>query len=159
MTIPGKGGRPRKWRSDADRQRAWRARQSGLGEPPTVAEALDEGDELARVWEIVRDLGEHLDQAKVTIADLQRERDQLRREYEREWRRCGWLESRIKVVEAERDRLEVDLGELAAEMAKSRPECVGAEPASDPRLATHVQAPLSRARRRQLERAQRRRRT
>lgn len=29
VTVPGKGGRPRKWRSDADRVRAYRARQAG----------------------------------------------------------------------------------------------------------------------------------
>ena len=36
MTVPGKGGRPRKWRSDADRVRAFRARERGDDEPPTI---------------------------------------------------------------------------------------------------------------------------
>lgn len=47
MTITGKGGRPRKWRSDADRSRAYRARQRGDDEPATIEQALDDGDELA----------------------------------------------------------------------------------------------------------------
>lgn len=47
MTVPGKGGRPRKWASDRDRQRAWRARQQGQPEPTQYREALDDGDLLA----------------------------------------------------------------------------------------------------------------
>jgi hypothetical protein len=54
MTVSGKGGRPRKWRSDADRQRAFRARQKGEAEPPTLARALDDGDELAVALERIR---------------------------------------------------------------------------------------------------------
>jgi hypothetical protein len=49
VTVPGKGGRPRKWRSDTDRQRAWRARADGRAEPPTLDQALNDGDELAWV--------------------------------------------------------------------------------------------------------------
>jgi hypothetical protein len=93
MTVPGKGGRPRKWRSDADRVRAYRARQTGVDEPPTLIEAFDDGDELARVWAKVRDLGEQLDQANATVKQLRRERDQVRRELEREQHRWGWIES------------------------------------------------------------------
>jgi hypothetical protein len=48
VTIPGKGGRPRKWRSDVDRSRAYRARQRGEAEPSTVEHALVDGDDLAR---------------------------------------------------------------------------------------------------------------
>src|SRR5262249_23470440 len=50
VTVPGRGGRPRKWRSDADRVRAYRARQRGAPEPPVLVVALDEGDELAAPW-------------------------------------------------------------------------------------------------------------
>ncbi len=49
MTIPGKGGRPRKWRSDADRSRAYRARQRGEAGPLPLEQALAEGDDLARL--------------------------------------------------------------------------------------------------------------
>ena len=66
MTVPGKGGRPRKWRSDADRVRAHRARQRGEDEPPTVERALVAGDEAAVAWERVRELG-------VTIEDQRSE--------------------------------------------------------------------------------------
>ncbi len=80
MTVPGKGGRPRKWRSDADRVRAYRARQTGIDEPPVLAQALDDGDESARVWATVHDLGEQLATANTTIKQVRRESDQTRRE-------------------------------------------------------------------------------
>lgn len=73
MTVPGKGGRPRKWRSDADRQRAVRARANGGEGPPTLLQALDDGDELARAWEMIRDLGEQLQAAKERADRLQAE--------------------------------------------------------------------------------------
>jgi hypothetical protein len=56
MTVPGKGGRPRKWRSDADRVRAFRARHRGEEEPATFEEALVDGDDLARAVERSRQL-------------------------------------------------------------------------------------------------------
>ena len=87
MTVPGKGGRPRKWRSDADRVRAYRARQTGVDELPTLVQALDDADELARTWAMVRDLGEQLDTANALAKQLRRERDQARRELEREQHR------------------------------------------------------------------------
>ena len=45
MTVPGKGGRPRKWVTTADRQRAWRARQEGATEPPTIVQAISGEDQ------------------------------------------------------------------------------------------------------------------
>lgn len=56
MTVPAKGGRPRKWRSDADRVRAFRARQRGEEEPATLDVALADGDELARAVDRIRQL-------------------------------------------------------------------------------------------------------
>lgn len=50
----GQGWSAEKWRSDADRQRAFRARQSGRAEPPTLVQALDDGDELASAREVAR---------------------------------------------------------------------------------------------------------
>ena len=47
VTVPGKGGRPRKWLSDADRVRAYRARQRGDSEPPTHADSFSGHDALA----------------------------------------------------------------------------------------------------------------
>ena len=56
VTVVGKGGRPRKCRSDTDLVRAYRARQRGGEEPPTVDEALDAGDDAAFAWNRVREL-------------------------------------------------------------------------------------------------------
>jgi hypothetical protein len=164
MTVPGKGGRPRKWRSDTDRQRAWRARQAGIAEPPTLVQAFDDGDELARVWAMVRDLGEQLDTANTTVAELRRERDQARRELDRERQRWGWIESRNIELVAERDRLAVEIDDLHDQIrhleAVSRPPqaATGEPPPIRPiRADVAGQPPLSRAQRRRLEREQRRR--
>ena len=48
VTVPGRGGRPRKWSSDADRKRAFRARRRGGVEPSTFDAALDQGEAPAR---------------------------------------------------------------------------------------------------------------
>ena len=70
MTVRGKGGRPRKWRSDADRVRAYRARQRGEHEPATFETALIEGDELALAIDRGRQLQADLADAVETIAEL-----------------------------------------------------------------------------------------
>ena len=154
MTVPGKGGRPRKWRSDADRVRAYRARQSGVEEPPTLVEAFDDGDELARTWQTIRELGEQLDTANTTIKQLRRERDQARRELEREHHRWGWIESRNTELAAERDRLTNELAELHDRVrvveTQTRPAVAPIPPAQQPLM--------SRAERRRLEREQQHRR-
>jgi chromosome segregation ATPase len=160
MTVPGKGGRPRKWRSEADRQRAWRARNAGTAEPPTLVQALDDGDELAHAWQTVRDLGVQLDGANATIKRLRRERDRTQREYEREQHRWGWIESRNAELAAARDRLESERDALIAEVADLRGLLarLSAQPAvaAAPASATR---PLARAERRQHERRQRRRKS
>lgn len=154
MTVPGKGGRPRKWRSDADRVRAYRARQAGVDEPPVLAQALDDGDELAQVWAMVRDLGEQLDTANTTIKQVRRERDQTRRELEREQHRWGWIESHNTELTAERDRLLGELDEL-----RDRPRVIETpRPAATATPPTAQQPLMSRAERRRLEREQQRRR-
>ena len=163
MTVPGKGGRPRKWRSDADRVRAYRARQAGVDEPPVLAQALDDGDELAQVWATVRDLGEQLATANATIKQLRRERDQTRRELEREQHRWGWIESRNTELTVERDRIETERDALAVELVEIRERLTRlqrAAAAAPVVEARPVAAPptLSRAQRRQLERDQQRRR-
>ena len=161
MTVPGKGGRPRKWRSDADRVRAYRARQAGVDEPPVLAQALDDGDELARVWAMVRDLGEQLATANATIKQLRHERDQTRRELEREQHRWGWIESRNTELTVERDRLETERDALAVELVEirerlTRLQRAAAAPVVEARPVA-AQPTLSRAQRRQLERDQQRR--
>ena len=164
MTVPGKGGRPRKWRSDADRSRAYRARQAGADEPPVLAQALDDGDELARVWAMVRVFGAELDAAKATIKRTGRERDQAHRELATEKRRWGWIEAHITEITAERDRLATERDTLAQELADIRQDVARlqqllASLATTPTLpVATVPGGLSRAQRRQLEREQARRR-
>jgi chromosome segregation ATPase len=69
MTVPGKGGRPRKWRSDADRVRAFRARHRGEEEPATFEEALVDGDDLARAVEHSRQLQADLVAALASLSE------------------------------------------------------------------------------------------
>ena len=90
MTVPGKGGRPRKWRSDADRVRAFRARERGEQEPPTLETALVDGDELALAVDRARRLQEELVDAIASLSELEealagerRRTDALRRRLER----------------------------------------------------------------------------
>jgi chromosome segregation ATPase len=120
MTVPGKGGRPRKWRSDTDRQRAYRARQTGLDEPPTLVQALDDGDELAELWAKFRDQAAQLAAANETAKQLRHERDQARRELASEQQRWGWIESRNTELQAERDRLAEELNAAIIEQIDLR---------------------------------------
>jgi septal ring factor EnvC (AmiA/AmiB activator) len=71
MTVPGKGGRPRKWRSDADRVRAFRARERGEKEPPTLDTALVDGDELALAVDRARCLQAELVDAIASMGELE----------------------------------------------------------------------------------------
>ncbi len=154
MTVPGKGGRPRKWRSDAGPRPRYRARQTGSDEPPVLAQALDDGDELAQVWAMIRDLGEQLATANATIKQLRRERDQTRRELASEQHRWGWIESRNTELTIERDRLTNELTEMRERhtVIETRTQPTAASP------STPAQPPLlSRAQRRRLEREQHRR--
>jgi hypothetical protein len=155
MTVPGKGGRPRKWRSDADRQRAWRNRQTGLPEPPTLAQALDDGDELARAWETIRDLGQQLEAAKHKAKATQAELNRTRRQHATEDRRWGWLTTENQHLHAENQRLRDERDQALARLHDLEHQPPAA-PAGSPPPAT---APgLSRAARRRLEREQHRRR-
>jgi hypothetical protein len=163
VTVPGKGGRPRKWRSDADRQRAWRARTNGTEQPPTLVQALDEGDELARAWEMIRDLGEQLEAAKDKTHRLQVELNRERRERATEDRRWGWITAANEQLTADNHRLGAQLDEaleqarnLSIELNTTRRQLTAATaaPAPEPTLAPPA---LPRAERRRLEREQRRR--
>ncbi len=150
MTVPGKGGRPRKWRSDADRVRAFRARECGDDEPPTIEAALESGDEAAVAWDQVRLLGDTVDAVK---AELKTTRAALRRaekELEREQVRSNWISEindrlRAELDAAERDRADIQerLDELVHTKATPAPN---AGPTHGP----------NRAQRRQAERQRRR---
>ena len=97
MTVAGKGGRPRKWRSDADRVRAFRARQRGDEEPPALDIAFQNGDDLAVALA-------HNGQLQASLAQVRRSEAKLGED----------LRSAQVRAEAERRRLERVLGEAAA---------------------------------------------
>ena len=123
MTIPGKGGRPRKWRSDADRVRAFRARQRGEEEPPVLSAAIDESAELAAAWDRVRELGEQLDRQRAVERSLQRELGAARRELEAQQTRFQWLSDsnealQFKFAAGEGERREL-AGRLTAQSAET----------------------------------------
>jgi chromosome segregation ATPase len=109
MTVPGKGGRPRKWRSDADRVRAFRARERGDDEPPTIEVALESGDEAAVAWDQVRQLGDTIDALKAELKTTQTALRRAEKELEREQVRSNWISERndrlrTELDDAERDR-------------------------------------------------------
>ena len=90
MTVPSKGGRPRKWRSDVDRVRAFRARQRGDEEPATLEVALADGDELARAVDRIRQLrielaaaGDARKELEAALAAEQRRTETARRRLDR----------------------------------------------------------------------------
>jgi chromosome segregation ATPase len=102
MTVAGKGGRPRKWRSDADRARAYRARQRGLTEPEELASVVDECDSLAVAWRHVDDLGSLVRELREPERALRSEIRHLEGELEVERSRVRRLE---RVNAALRDEL------------------------------------------------------
>ena len=161
MTVPGKGGRPRKWRTDADRQRAWRARTNGTDQPPTLVQALDDGDELARAWEMIRDLGEQLQAANDKTGRLQTELNRVKRERATEDRRWGWITTANDHLTTDNHRLGAELDEaldrarnLSIELNTTHRQLAAAISAPEPSSLT--QPVLPRAERRRLEREQRR---
>ena len=120
VTVPGKGGRPRKWRSDADRVRAYRARQAGRDEPPELGPALADRDELALATEQVRSLKQELVAAAAAERALRGEIEVLRRELAAHRRRFGWLERSAETHRAAREAAESDHDALADALAASR---------------------------------------
>ncbi len=160
MTVAGKGGRPRKWRSDTDRVRAYRARQQGIEEPPVLALALDDGDDLARAWATIRQLGDQLGEAAKIQQQLQRELRAATRELDQQQQRFGWIEKDCALLRVERDGLIAERDEFRTELgtlrrpihvADTHPATVSLAPP-----ATNT-PPLSRAERRRLERERQRR--
>ena len=148
MTIPGKGGRPRKWRSDADRSRAYRARQRGDDEPATIEQALDDSDELAEAQREIERLSLALREGRI-------ERSALRAIIERREREIVLLDEQLQNLKSivedgwrERSELRRQHDELRAELNR----------ASQSVRARHVPTPpvLPRHIRRQVEREQRR---
>jgi septal ring factor EnvC (AmiA/AmiB activator) len=112
MTVPGKGGRPRKWRSDADRVRAFRARERGDDEPPTIEVALESGDEAALAWDQVRQLGDTLDALRAELKTTQAALRRAEKELEREQVRSSWISEGNDRLRAELDAVERDRADL-----------------------------------------------
>lgn len=153
MTIPGKGGRPRKWRSDADRVRAHRARQRGDDEPPTVDVALDDGDEVALAWEQNREFARIVEQQRNELATLQAQKRKAEKNIEQVRTRFSWIEadndrmrSELETLRQERDLLQ---GRLDESRLSTRPR------ANAPGLPAPPASP-NRAQRRRAERERRR---
>jgi hypothetical protein len=101
VTVPGKGGRPRKWLSDTDRVRAYRARQRGAVEPPTVEVALGGDDELAAALAREASLQEQLRQSQASERELRAQVAAADRTLAQERRRLEWLEMRVAELEAD----------------------------------------------------------
>ena len=161
MTVAGKGGRPRKWRSDGDRSRAFRARQQGRTEPSTLAAALDDGDALAKVLDQMRVLREELLDARQSERSAREELGRARQIAADQAARFGWLEhenERLRVTRdgliVERDALAVELDQLRAD--GSPPVGSGVVRAPVEMIGT-VPEGVSRAERRRREREQERR--
>ncbi len=144
MTIPGKGGRPRKWRSDADRSRAYRARQRGDAEPVTVEHGVVDGDELAQVRH-------DIEQLATTLANREAELRAVRGELERHRRANEALAQQLALARRafdglvdERARLLSERNELRVASNKSTPpDCVPDQPSPEV-LPRHVRRRLER---------------
>ena len=151
MTVAGKGGRPKKWKSDADRVRAYRARQRGEAEPETIEQALGEGgdfaDYIARIAELEQKVAAGRRTASQQVARLRKldgEKWELQRRLERTERELESLRETNARVTQQRDQL------MAMLNAWAEPD--GGAPADD------VVDQLSRAERRRRAREELRRR-
>lgn len=149
MTIPGKGGRPRKWRSDADRSRAYRARQRGGAEPVTVEHAVVDGDELAQARHDIERLA-------TTLANREAELRALRAELERRHRTNEALTQQLALARRvfddlvdERARLLTERDELRAALNKMAPPERPRNEPSSAGLPRHVRRQMEREARRQ----------
>jgi chromosome segregation ATPase len=148
VTIPGKGGRPRKWRSDADRSRAYRARQRGDDEPATIEQALDDSDELAEARREIERLSLALREGRIQQRTLRviierRERDIVLLDEQ--------LQNLKRIVEdgwRERSELRWQCDELRAELNRTSQGVRAPLVPTPPVLPRHI--------RRQIEREQRR---
>jgi hypothetical protein len=156
MTVPGKGGRPRKWRSDADRVRAFRARQRGEEEPTTFEEALVDGDDLARAVEHARQLQADLVAAMAALSEsnavLQtehRRHQSTQRTLDRARAELDGLRTAGARREADLELLREGFAELRAENAALRARIAVTAPAAQPQ-------PLNRADRRRAAKRDRR---
>ncbi len=149
MTIPGKGGRPRKWRSDADRSRAYRARQRGEAEPVTVEHAVVDGDELARARHEIERLAMALANREAELRALRAEVERHRRANDALTQQLAFARRALDDLVDERARLVAERDERKAALNKmAPPERARYEP-SQPGLPRHVRRQMEREARRQ----------
>ena len=146
MTVPGKGGRPRKWRSDADRVRAFRARHRGEEEPATFEEALVDGDDLARAVEHARQLQadlvvavESLSESNVALRTERRRHQSTQRRLDRVRSELDGLRTAGARREEELELLREGFAELRAENAALRARIALTAPAAQPQGLNRAQ--------------------
>jgi chromosome segregation ATPase len=139
MTVPGKGGRPRKWRSDADRVRAFRARHRGEEEPATFEEALLDGDDLARAVKHARQLQADLAAAIASLSESNQALQNERRRHQSTLRRLDRARAELDGLRAAGARREEELellregfAELRAEYAALRARIALTAPVAQP---------------------------
>jgi hypothetical protein len=149
MTVPGKGGRPRKWRSDADRVRAFRARNRGEEEPATFEEALVDGDELARAVERSRQLQADLAAAMASLSESDSELQTERRRHQSTLRRLDRVRAELDGLRSTNARRDEELELLREGFTELRVE----NAALRARIALTAPAPQAQG----LNRAERRR--
>ena len=142
MTIPGRGGRPRKWLSDADRVRAHRARQRGDVEPPTFEEMSAGDDELAHA---LRRHGE----LEVELADARRDVRWLEHELAETEEKSAQLDSELRALRTDREELLIqvtELNERVRQLSSARLDTIRHEPTPLGNRATRRQAARQRRR-------------
>ncbi len=122
MTVPGKGGRPRKWRSDADRVRAFRARHRGEEEPATFEEALVDGDDLARAVEHARQMQADLVAAMASLSESNVALQSERRRHQSTLRRLDRVRAELDGLRTAAARREEELELLRAGFDELRAE-------------------------------------
>jgi hypothetical protein len=139
MTVPGKGGRPRKWRSDADRVRAFRARERGDEEPATFEEALVDGDDLARAVEHSRQLQADLVAALASLSESHAALQTERRRHQSTLRRLDRVRAELDGLrtagahrEEELELLREGFAELRAENAALQARIALSAPIAQP---------------------------
>jgi chromosome segregation ATPase len=122
--------------------------------------ALDDGDDLARAWDTIRQLQTQLAGESEVRQRLQKELNVARRQLDQQQERFGWIEKARTVLQGERDALVAERGELRAELSTLRRRMDGADKSQAAVTlapSTTNAQPLSRAERRRLEREQQRR--
>ena len=142
MTIPGKGGRPRKWLRDADRVRAHRARQRGDVEPPTFEDLSAGHDELAHALRRQGELEGELADARQDVRWLEHELAEMEA-------KSAQLDSELRALRTERAELLIQVAELnerVRQLSSARSDTPRHEPTPLGNRATRPQAARKRRR-------------